>query len=456
MSLPPRAFRLVAGFPNPVSWAADQVQDFVGGVAENGFELVIAGMTAWVLDGVVWIVEGVFDFFLDSTDPNVQADWFVAGNGPYAVTATIGATLLVGFVLAGVAQGVLSGDTAGMLRRFALDLPVSVLGMVGLVTVTQVLIRVTDSLSTGVLDAFADDVAAFTRAVASISSLSGGVATALVVFLLALVAVIAGIVLVAELVIRAALIYLVVALAPLVFAARLWPALKGASRKLLDLLAALVLSKLVIAVALAVAAAAAAGAGTGGEVTALPPPEAAAEDPGGSVTQAVGVLLAAVAAFGISAFSPLLVARLLPVTEAAMVAQGVRGGPVRAGQQAVTVGYYTRYARGSLRQSREGAAGGSKQGAAAAGAGGSGSAGAAGGAAAGAAAAGAAAKAASTGSRAATETATATTDRPRPESAGGKGEPSPGTTGRRSTPPRRPRTGDGDGRGPRRGREEGS
>jgi len=166
------------------------------------------------------------------------------------------------------------------------------------------------------------------------------------------VSVLAGIVLVAELVVRSALVYVVVALAPLVFAAQLWPALQGAGRKLLQLLFALVVSKLVIAVALAVAAAAAVGAGSGGEVTALPAPEVAADDPGGSVTQAVGILLAATAAFGISAFSPLLVVKLLPLTEAALAAQGIRGGPLRAGQQAVTLGYYTRYLRGGAQSSR--------------------------------------------------------------------------------------------------------
>ena len=41
-------------------------------------------------------------------------------------------TLLLLFVLAGIVQGTLSGDVGGMLRRMALELPVSVLGMVWL------------------------------------------------------------------------------------------------------------------------------------------------------------------------------------------------------------------------------------------------------------------------------------------------------------------------------------
>lgn len=321
------------GFWNPVDWAIDQVSGFVQGTATAGFELVIGGLVAWVVDAVVWVVGGVFNFFIDATDPNVQADWFITGDGPYATTVSIGGALLLLFLFAAIVQGILSGDVSGMLRAIALDLPVSILGMVGLVTVTQALIALTDALSGHLLSTFQDDIAEFGAVVASLERLQGGTSTALVVFLLGLVTVCAGLVLMAELVIRSALIYIVVALAPLVFAARLWPATRGATRKLLELLCALILSKLVIAVALAVAAAAAVGAGSGGEVTALPEPEVFAEDPEGSVGQAVGILLTAAAAFGVAAFSPLLIAKLLPLTEAAAVSQGVRGGPARTAQQ---------------------------------------------------------------------------------------------------------------------------
>lgn len=403
------------GFPNPVGWVIDKVTGFTGGVATAGFEAIIGGLTAWVIDAVVWIVGGVFNIFLDSTDPNVEADWFITGDGPYATTVGIGASLLLLFVLAGIIQGTLSGDVGGMLRRIALELPISIIGMIGLVTVTQVLIRLTDALSGQVLDNFQDDISEFGTVVASLERLSGGHSTAFVVFVLGLVTVLAGLVLVAELVVRSALIYIVVALAPLVFATRLWPATKGASRKLLDLLVALILSKLVIAIALAVAAAAAVGTGSGGEVTSLPEPEVFAEDPGGSVTQAVGILLTAAAAFGVSAFSPLLIARLLPMTEAAVVAQGIKGGPVRAGHQGMMMANTAQMVSG--RRYSQIANGRAASGAGAgAGAGASGAAGAGGAAAvtgplaAAVVAAETAKKAASTGARATTDTAQATSD----------------------------------------------
>lgn len=448
------------GFPNPVGWVIDKVSGFVGGVATAGFEVIIGGLTAWVVDAVVWVVGGVFNFFIDSTDPNVQADWFVTGDGPYATTVSIGASLLLLFVLAGIIQGTLAGDVGGMLRRIGLELPVSILGMIGLVTITQILIRLTDALSGQVLDNFQDDISQFGAVVGSLSVLTGGTSTAFVVFVLGLVTVLAGLVLVAELVVRAALIYIVVALAPLVFAARLWPATKGSSRKLLDLLVALIVSKLVIAVALAVAAAAAVGAGSGGEVTALPEPEAFAEDPGGSVTQAVGILLTAAAAFGVSAFSPLLIARLLPVTEAAVVAQGVKGGPVRAGHQGmmmantaqmVTGRRYSQIASGRSGHG-PGAAAGPPQAAGGGSIGAGGAAAISGPLAVAVVAADTARKAASTGARAATDTGSAAASQSPPDPDGGaravppavSTRANPGAAGPpRSKPPRPARGPDG-------------
>lgn len=325
------------GFPNPLDWALDKLTGFLGDAAATGFGAILGGLVAWVIDAVVWVVGGVFNFFLDATDPNVQADWFAATGGPFPATVGIGIALLVLFVLAGITQGVLSGDVGGMLRRFVLDLPLSVFGMVSIVTVTQILIRATDAASMGLIDRFQADIDHFGTTIASLQALSGGTATAFVVFLLGLATALAGLILVAELAIRASLVYIVVALSPLVFAARLWPATRGATRKLLELLTALIVSKLVIAIALAIAAAAAVGAGTGGEVTTLPAPEVFAEDPHGSTTQAVGILLTAAVTFGVAAYAPFLVARLLPFTEAALIAQGIRSAPVRAGQQALMI-----------------------------------------------------------------------------------------------------------------------
>jgi hypothetical protein len=283
---------------------------------------------------------------------------------------SVAAALLLLFVLAGLIQGVLAGDVAGMGRRMVLDLPMAIGGMVSTGAITQLLIDLTDALSEGILSGFGTDIRSFMDGVATVGSLSGGVATALVVFLLGLFTLLAGLVIFIELVIRSALIYLVVGLCPLAFAALLWPVTRGVLRKTLELLCALIVSKVVISLALAIGAAALGGAGSA--PTAAPeiaPPSAtasagpaAAESDAATVTAAAGVLLAGLATFAVACFSPFVILRLFPVVEGAIVAQGLRSGPLRSAQSAWSMKYQMdvsrRFGSGSFRSAGgEGGAG---------------------------------------------------------------------------------------------------
>jgi hypothetical protein len=220
------------------------------------------------------------------------------------------------------------------------------------------------------------------------------------------VGLLAAVVLVIELFVRAGLIYIVVALSPLIYAAAVWEQLRGGVRKLAELGLALIISKFVIAVALSLSAAALVAAWPGEEGTEIATPEMAAASSGGAgagLAQTVGLLVGAVVMFGIAAFMPFVLFRLLPVAEAALVSQGIKAGPMRAAQQAHHTALIARHnpATATTRRHRPsggglatpshggspaggagaGAAGGG--GAAAAGAGGSAGAGAAAGAAAG-------------------------------------------------------------------------
>ena len=343
---------LAISFPNPISWVWDKATGLLGDAAGAAlgwsFEKVIGGLVAWVLDGVAWVVGAVFGFIDSSTSPTVTAAWFVGDgsrDGPYRVMLGIAAALLLVFVFAGLIQGVLSGDVAGMGRRILLDLPMAVGGMVSTVAITQLLIDLTDALSDGILASFGTDIRAFMDGVGAVGALTGGVATALVVFLLGLFTLLAGLVIFIELVIRSALIYLVVGLSPLAFAAMVWPATRGVLRKTLELLCALIVSKVVISLALAVGAAALGGAGTAPtESPSIAPPtaEVAAVGPesdAATVTAAAGVLLAGLATFAVACFSPFVLMRLFPIVEGAVVAQGLRSGPMRAAQNAWSLKY---------------------------------------------------------------------------------------------------------------------
>lgn len=348
---------LALEFPNPISWVWDKATgllgDVVGGVVGWTFEKVIGGLVAWVLDGVSWAVGAVFGFIDTSTSPTVTAAWFrgdSTATGPYRVMLGIAAALLLVFVFAGLVQGTLAGDSAGMVRRMVLDLPIAVAGMVSTVTVTQLLIDLSDGLSDAILAGLGTDIRSFMDGIATVGNLTGGVATALAVFLLGLFTLFAALAIFVELVIRSALIYLVVGLCPLAFAALLWPATRGILKRTLELLCALILSKVVITLALAIGAAALGGAGNRTEPepvlsppTATPAPVDGQEPAGGSdastVTTAAGVLLAGLATFMVACFSPHLLLRLFPAVEGAVVAQGVRGGPLRAAQTVLSTKY---------------------------------------------------------------------------------------------------------------------
>jgi hypothetical protein len=205
------------------------------------------------------------------------------------------------------------------MRTLTVRTPAGVFAMVATVGVTQTSVVAVDAASSGFLRRFVHD--STTVADTLQRAMPGpGLTPSVGVVALGLVAVLAGLVVIAERVVRSALLYLVVALAPLVFAAQVWPLFRGASRRLLELLAALVLSKLAIAIALAVA----------GAAKATPVELATTGEASSAAT--VGVLLAAGAAFGVAAFSPFLIHRLLPLTEAAVVAQGTTGAPLRAGK----------------------------------------------------------------------------------------------------------------------------
>jgi hypothetical protein len=111
--------------------------------------------------------------------------------------------------------------------------------------------------------------------------------------------------------------------------------MRGGVRKLAELGLALTVSKFVIAVALSLSAAALVAAWPGEDAPEIATPEMAAGVAGGTnVAHTVGLLVGAVVMFGIAAFMPFVLFRLLPMAEAAMVSQGIKAGPMRAAQQA--------------------------------------------------------------------------------------------------------------------------
>ena len=303
------------------------VKDVVGGATGWTFDTIAAGIAGWVLSGVSYFVNGAVDFLRTSARPDVEAIWFAGPGSPYTTVRGIAVVLLVGFVLLGVLQGLVHGDAAGMLRRVAGNLPVAVVGMVATTAVVGRLLALTDALSDAVLSGTGGQALHF---LSGLGGTAGGAVSGFAAVVLGLVAVLAALVLWVELIVRASLVYLLVAISPIGFAATLWPAARGFLRKTVEVLIAVIASKFVICVALSIGVAALAGAGGNGLTETAAAPAVSGMAP--SVGVSLATLLIGAVILALAAFSPFLVLRLIPLAEGALVAQGISRGPARAVQ----------------------------------------------------------------------------------------------------------------------------
>lgn len=312
--------------PNPL----DLITGAAAAAAGWSWEQVADGIARWVLGAIAEMINGVLNFLKTTTRPDVTDAWFSGSGSPYAAVRNVSAVLLIGFLLAGIIQGLVAGDTSGMIRRVGVDAPVAVLGMIATTVVVDVLLDLTDSLSTAVLGNASGPTLSFIEGFGvGAQLLTGGFSTVII----GLVAVVAAVMVWIELMVRASLMYLLVALSPLAFAASVWPAAKGVLRRLIELMLAVIVSKLVISIALAVGVAALGGAGS-----------AAGSEPGVGewAAQGLGTLVVGTSILCLAAFSPFVVLKLIPVAEAALVAQGVSRAPMNTARSGMNTAYYAR------------------------------------------------------------------------------------------------------------------
>lgn len=315
---------LALDIPNPV----DVVGDLIGDTVGWAWEKVAEGIVKWVLGAVAYFVEGVVNFLLTSARPNVGAAWFSGPDSPYATVRNVAVALLLGFVFLGIIQGLFAGDIGGMIRRVAVDLPTAILGMIATTVIVDKLLQLTDALSAAVLTHSGDQAVHFLSGFGvTITSATQGFAAVMV----GLVAIVAGFFVWVELIVRSVLVYILVALSPLTFAAMVWPSARGVLRRTVELLLAVILSKLVICIALSVGVAALAGAGNAGG------PDAGVGD---GAAASMGTLFVGTAILAMAAFAPFLILKLIPWAEAALVAQGVSRSPVRAAHSTMGTAYY--------------------------------------------------------------------------------------------------------------------
>ena len=271
--------------------------------------------SAWVAAGASWFLAQVGGALGSSTRIDLSAPWFLERYR--AIEALLAVVALPVLILA-IIGALLRQDLGLLIRSVLVQLPMGMLLAGAAIELTTLALGATDQLCRAVAGPTGGVLRSLTTEVASAlvgASATGGTATPAFVLLLAAAAVaVAGLVLWLELVIRSAAIYVAVAFLPLVLVTMIWPALASWSRRLVETLMALIVSKLVIVVVLTMAVGA---MGT---------------RPG----RTFATVVSGIALLTLAACAPFTLLKLLPLAEASAV--GHLEGLRQRGQRAVTQG----------------------------------------------------------------------------------------------------------------------
>jgi hypothetical protein len=209
-------------------------------------------------------------------------------------------------LLASTLQAVVRQNPGQLIRTFLVQLPLALLLAVVAIQIVVLSLSATDAMSDAVAGGTNADVSSLLTSVTSglVSSATDPSIASFVLLLVALLIAVAAFVLWLELLIRAAAVYVAVLFLPLALATLVWPAVSHWCRRLVETLAALILSKFVIVATLsqAVGAVASGTAGTGNHGS------------GFSSVLAGGALLL------MATFVPFAILRMIPAVEAGAVA----------------------------------------------------------------------------------------------------------------------------------------
>jgi len=311
--------------------AARSALDQIGGVVENAARGAVASGVAWFIETVVdsaAAVLGEIGGFVDATThPRVTAASFLEPGGAYHTVASMAVVMLVGFVILGVIHALVVGEPGQALFRVLRDVPIAVLAIVGFPWLVDQLLVVADALSGAILPG--GDTAKRLAVIYSAET-AKGLGTGLPQMLVSVVSFAAIALVYLELVVRNVLVRLVVALAPLTFAAIVWPAARGAGRRLLEFVVAAVLAIPAIFIALRVG---------------LDLVQEHADEPSLVDGPSWGKLFVGLAVACVAAFTPWVVWRLLPHAEAALIAQGMSRAPMRSGMQVLQTAFWVQATR---------------------------------------------------------------------------------------------------------------
>ena len=266
-------------------------------------------LLVWVANGAASLVGVLGNVLSASTEPVLTGSAF---RSEFEVMAVLSAGVALPLLAVGAIQAIIRQEPGGLLRSALVRLPLALLFTGVSVQLVALGLAATDQASAMVLGAAGDPTHRLLLGlVAGLEQTGGPGLAAFGAFLVVLTASVVAFVLWLELAVRSAAIAAASLFLPLALVGLAWPATSHWARRLGETLAALVLSKLVIASVLALAA--------------------------GLLGNSSGVagVVEGVALLAVAAFAPFALLKLVPAVEAGAIAHldGLGQRPVRTGQR---------------------------------------------------------------------------------------------------------------------------
>jgi hypothetical protein len=272
-----------------------------------------SGVTDWVVRGAASLVSGVGSVLAESTAVPFNAGFAAV----YSEVEAIGAPLAAMFMALAVIRAIIRQDLADLAKMVLIRLPLAFVASGIALELVVLALQATDSLSASMLSGVGVPASSFTTSLAGALIVSGGgVPGGFAAFVLGLLCGVIAFTLWIELVIRSSAIAIATLFLPLALAGTVWSASATWARRLAEILASLILSKLVIVGVFALA------------VSELGNPTGLT-----GLVQGTSLLL-------LATFAPWTLLRLVPSVESGLIAQletlGERGkaavlGPVSDG-----------------------------------------------------------------------------------------------------------------------------
>ncbi len=289
---------------------------FFGGLASDAGRAIVEYVLEFIFGLIAQAVASITgalaqSFNGASTRVDLTGGWFTSAGGATVtnMTSVIAGSLVLVFLFMSLIRAMFAGEFSTMWRAALVDVPAAFLATALTVVVASALLAMVDEASATLLGPDGGELAAFGDSLTDVEQLS---LAGLLGILFGLLFIIGAVLVWIQLLVRAALIYIVIAFAPITWVTRAYPGTRGIARRGAEIAVALIVSKFAMAISFRLGAEAL----------------ASSDVPSGEAD--LSAMLVGSAIMLMTAFMPWMIFKIIPAVESATSAAGPQSAAIGA------------------------------------------------------------------------------------------------------------------------------